>query len=128
MNRQVKFALCSLLLVSIGVCLGYFLNIPGPASGGGRSEQSPDAKLLASAESLDDSTLLGIHRTYYQFTIETAPPATHAIRRVRIEDTSSPLINWREDGSIVWSSNNSAVTFLSSTNNPNFAMTLNINP
>jgi hypothetical protein len=126
MNRRIRISLGCLLLLLLGIGIGHLLSMPGPASGGGRDKRSPDDKWVASASTLEDGSVLGRHRTYCEFMIQTVPPSPRTVRRVTVEDTAVPPIDWREEGSIVWSSNSSAVTFKCDARQTSLEMTLKI--
>jgi len=57
------------------------------------------------------NSVLGPHRTCYEFMIQTPAPAPHAINKMRIDDTAEPPVDWREAAHIAWTTNHSAVTF-----------------
>jgi hypothetical protein len=43
--------------------------------------------------------------------IQTTAPSPRTVRKMRIEDTAQPPIDWREEGTVIWATNSSAVTF-----------------
>jgi len=128
MKRRITILVGCLLLFLIGVAIGHLLSVPVAASGAGQYKRSPDDKLVAFADTLDDGSLLGPHRTYCRLMIQTVPPSPRTIRSARIEDTAVPPIDWREEGSIVWASNSSAVTFKCDARQTSVEMTLKIEP
>jgi hypothetical protein len=113
MKRRIKILAGCTVLFLLGVGLGYLLSVPGPASGVGRYQESPDGKWVASAETLDEGSVLGPHRTYSWLTIQTPPPyhSRGTVRSLRIEDSAVPPIDWRNEGHILWATNSSTVTF-----------------
>jgi hypothetical protein len=128
MKRRIKiFGGCALLFL-LGGGIGYLLRVPWPASGGGQYRESPDGKWQALANTLDDGSVLGPHRRYYEFVIRTPPPASRTVRRMRIEDGTKPPIDWREEGNILWATNSSAVTFKCDARKTSLEITLRIEP
>ena len=127
MKRRIMI-LVGFLLILLGVGIGHLLSLPVAASGAGQYKRSPDDKLVAFADTLDDGSLLGPHRTYCRLMIQTVPPSPRTIRSMRFEDTAVPPIDWREDGSILWASNSSAVTFKCDARQTSLEITLKIEP
>ena len=111
MKRLIKILAGCALLFLLGVGIGYLLRVPFQQGGGLRYQESPDKKWVAFASTLGEGSVVGFHRTYYEFTIQTPQPSPRIVRRLRVEDSDVPQIDWREDGSILWASNSSAVTF-----------------
>ena len=128
MTRHIKILAASLLLLLFGGLIGYILRVPGPASGGGQYQRSPDGKWVAFANTLADGSVLGPHRTYYEFMLQTPPPSPRTVRTLRLEDTVMPPIDWREEGSILWASNSSTVTFKSDVRQTRVEITLRVEP
>lgn len=133
MRRRIKLSLGFLAVFSLGVALGHLLSIPFHLpDGGSNGMPSPDGKMWALANSWTDSPLLGRSRTYSEFLVQTPPPDSKIIRRVRIENSaySTPhvLIDWREDGHIQWTTNGSVVTFSYDGPETSFQMTLKAQP
>lgn len=128
MKRRIKILAGCLLLLLFGGVIGYLLRVPGPASGGGQYQRSPDGKWIAFANTLDDGSVLGPHRTYYEFMIQTPPPSPRTVRTMRLEDTLAPPIDWREEGSILWASNSLTVTFRCDVRGTSLDITLKIEP
>ncbi len=115
-------------LLVIGGVAGWALRTPLPPSGVGQYRDSPDGKWVARAESLSDGPIIGPSRTYGSFTILKSSPRSQAIRRVLLEDTAVPAIDWREDGSILWETNSGSVTFLHAGPNGRLEITLVVPP
>jgi hypothetical protein len=128
MKRRITILAGGALLFLLGVGIGYLLGVPGPASGAGRFQKSPDGKWVAFANTLDDGPVLGRHRTYSKFTIQTSPPSPHTVRSMTVEDSATPPIDWREDGSILWASNSSSVTFKGDARPASLEITLKVLP
>ena len=132
MKRFIKHAIAWFLLFLLGVSLGYFLSRPIRVSAsGGPGPASPNARFWATAFSWHERHLLGHsqNRTYSEFVIQTPPPDSVILRRVRIEDSfQSPSIDWREEGSVQWATNSSAVTFSYDGPKMKFLMILKLEP
>src|ERR1700683_220942 len=113
MKYRIKIIFGCIALLFFGVGLGWLLTFPFPdTGGGGQGNYSPDEKWSADAMTLHDSTILHGKRTFYEFTIRShQTDSVQTVRRVTIEDTASPAIDWREQGRILWATNSSAVTF-----------------
>jgi hypothetical protein len=77
--------------------------------GGGQYRESPDKRFTAQASSLTDRSFFGSERRYYEFTIEAGPP--QRVRRVVIDEPPEGMIGWREQGTIQWAADSSAVTY-----------------
>jgi len=128
MKRRIRILTGSLLLLLLGIGIGHLLSVPGPEGGVGQYKRSPDEKWVASANTMDDGSALGPHRTYSEFLIQTAPPSPRTIRSMRIEDTAVPPIDWREEGSILWATNSSTVTLKFDARQTSLEITLRIEP
>lgn len=128
MNRRIKISFGCLVLLLLGIGVGHLLSVPGPASGTGQFKRSPDGKWVAFANTLDAGSVLGKHRSYCELMIQTAPPSPRTVRRVTVEDTAIPPIDWRNEGSIVWASNSSAATFKCEARQTSLEITLRIEP
>jgi hypothetical protein len=127
-KRRIKILAGCALLFLLGVGVGCLLSVPGPASGGGRSQNSPDGKWAAFANTLDAGSVLGPHHTYSEFMIQTPPPSPRTVRSMSIEDSVAPPIDWREEGNILWASNSSSVTFKSDARQTSLEITLKMLP
>jgi hypothetical protein len=129
MKRRIKILAGCTVLFLLGVGLGYLLTVPVPASGVGQYQESPDGKWVASAETLDEGSVLGPHRTYSWLTIQTPPPSRGTVRSVRIEDSAEPwTIDWRNERHILWATNRSTVTFKCDARQTTMEITLKIAP
>jgi len=128
MKRQIKIVAVCLTFLCFGGVIGYLLRVPYPATGGGQSQRSPDGKWVAFANTLSDGSVLGPHRTYYEFMIQTPPPAPRTVRTMRLEDTVAEPIDWREEGKILWASNSSTVAFKCDERKTRMEITLRIEP
>ena len=132
MKRRSKIIFGGLLLFSVGLLagigVGHLLSLQCVPSGSGQYKRSLDEKWVAFANTLEDGSVLGAHRTYCEFMIQTVPPNPRTVRRVTMEDTAVPPIDWREEGNISWASNSSAVTFTCDARQTRLEVTLKIEP
>src|ERR1035437_9300856 len=99
MKRLIKILAGCALLFLLGVGIGYLLRVPFQQGGGLRYQESPDKKWVAFASTLGEGSVVGFHRTYYEFTIQTPQPSPRIVRRLRVEDSDVPQIDCREDRS-----------------------------
>ncbi len=77
--------------------------------GGGQYRESFDKKLTASVSTMADRFFFGGERHYYEFEIEAG--FRQQIRRIVIDEPPEGMIDWREEGSIEWLADSSAVTY-----------------
>lgn len=124
MKRYIKtLAGCGLIFL-FGIAIGYVLRTPIPQGGAGRDQESPDKKWRASAATMEVGTIYGTTHTYYEFVVQPATPARNGVRNLKIEDNMERPIDWREEGSIKWETNSSAVTFQCDANERSLQVTL----
>lgn len=116
-------ALLLLLLVGAGG-VGYVLGRPFPEDGGGQSRRSPDGKWVAHATTRSERSVVGGARRFSELRIDTGAPAARTVRRMVIEDTAEPAMDWRIEGEVFWARNSSAVTFKCVTGKANLEVTL----
>jgi hypothetical protein len=127
MNRRLILiaagALLLLLLVAAGA-VGYLLNRPFPGEGGGQTRNSPDGRWVALATTRHEYSVMGGSRTYSELKIETPAPAPRIVRKMIIQDTAEPTIDWRQEGEIFWTRNSASVTFKCVTGKANLEIVL----
>jgi hypothetical protein len=124
--RLVLITVCVFLLMLLGVggWVGYSMGQPYASEGGGQTRRSPDGKYVAHANTRTEKTRLGHSRRYSELKIETASPSPQLVRRMVVEDTAEPAMDWRIEGEVFWSRNSSAVTFKCVTGKANFEVSL----
>ena len=125
MSRRIIFvaACLVLLLVVCGIgAAGYLLGKPFQGAGGGQSRPSPDGKYVAHAFSSEEWSVLGGTRRFSDLWVEAKGPQGGTVRRMRVEDTAKPGIDWRIEGEVFWS-RNGAVTFKAVTGKANLDVT-----
>src|SRR5687767_2412469 len=127
MSRRVILILgCAvflLLLLGAGG-VGYLLGRPFQGDGGGQSRPSPDGKWLAHARTSTERSVVGGTRRFSELSIVTAGSSPQVVRKMIIEDTAEPAMDWRIEGEVFWARNSSAVTFKCVTGKANLAVTL----
>ena len=102
MSRRIVFiAICVvLLLVVSGIATaGYMLGRPFQGGAGGQSRPSPDGRYVAHAFSTEEWSVLGGKRRYSDLWVE-AKGKGGTVRRMRVEDTAEPGIDWRIEGEV----------------------------
>ena len=127
MNRRWIFVVgcVVLLLLVVGIgAVGYFLGRPFPTTGGFQYKRSPDGKWVGYATSLSEWSVLGGKRHYSELRVDSEGGGGKTIRRMEIEDTAEPGIDWRIEGEVFWSRNSSAVTFKAVTGKANLEVTM----
>lgn len=82
-KRFVKFG-GALLLVLMSAILGYLVGIPLPVTGGGQFKESPDKMWIAAVLTQDYCPILGVRRTYYNFTITSTSEPKDVIRKLSL--------------------------------------------
>ena len=75
----------------------------------GRALVSPDKRFLARATSTYGPRFSRLSTCCYEFVVEDR--AGKRLQYVEVPVPRDELINWRLEGSIIWSSDNSSVTF-----------------
>jgi hypothetical protein len=106
-NKVIIFAVLTVLLLGAA---GYrFLQVLPYPMGGGQYKESPNKQFTAHASSLTDRSFFGGERRYYEFTIEAGPRGS--IRRLVIDEPPEGMIEWRDEGTIQWAADGSAVTY-----------------
>jgi hypothetical protein len=126
MNRRFLFlALCiGLLMVVCAIAaLGYLAGRPFQLESGGQSRPSPDGKWVAHAFSREEWSLLGGTTRFSELRVEAKGPNGSTVRRMRVEDTAEPGIDWRIEGEVFWNRHSSAVTFKAVTGKANLDVT-----
>ena len=113
-----------LLLLSVGGVAGYYLGKPFPGDGGGQSRRSPDGKWMAYATTMTEHSALGGQRRFSELRIDTPAPSPKTVRRMIIEDTAEPAMDWRIEGEVFWARKSSSVTFKCVTGKANLEVTL----
>lgn len=124
--RLVLIAICVFLLTLLGLggWVGYSMGQPYKSEGGGQTRRSPDGKYVAHASTRTEKSRIGGARRYSELKIETATATPQIVRRMVVEDTAEPAMDWRIEGDVFWSRNSSAVTFKCVTGKANFEVTL----
>jgi hypothetical protein len=125
MNRRILFvAVCvGLALVVCGIAgAGYLVGRPFAGAAGGQSRPSPDGRFIAHAFSSEEWSVLGGKRRFSDLWVEAKGPKGGTVRRMRVEDTAEPGIDWRIEGEVFWS-RNGAVTFKAVTGKANLDVT-----
>lgn len=104
------FIVITILAVLLMLAAGYrfFQVLPYPM-GGGQLKESPDKRFTAHASSLTDRYFFGGERSYYEFTIEAEP--RQRVRHIVIDAPPEGMIGWRNQGTIQWAADSSAVTY-----------------
>jgi hypothetical protein len=106
-----KCIIIFLVLVAVlFLAAGYrFVQVLPYPMGGGQYKESPDKRFTAHASSLTDRSFFGGERRCYEFTIETGP--RQRVRRLVIDEPPEGMIGWRDEGTIQWAADSSAVTY-----------------
>ena len=125
-RRVILIVACGLLLVLLSTAgaVGYVLKIQFRSGGGGQSRNSPSGNWVAHAITFHERTLLGPRRHFSELRIDTAGPSPRTIRKMVIEDTAEPTIDWRQEGEIFWNRSSSSVTFKCVTGKANLEINL----
>ena len=113
----------SLLLVA-GAWIGFTLAQPSEPVGGGQSRPSPDGRWVAHARTMSQGSVLAGPRRFSELRIDTAGSGPRVVRRMVIEDTAEPAMDWKIEGDLFWSKNSSSVTFKCVTGKANLEVTL----
>ncbi len=127
MNRRTFLIIAGVLLVLVVVlgavgAAGYLINKPFRSEASGQHRPSPDRKWVAHAVTFNERTLFGPRRRFSELRLETA--GSEVVRRMVIEDTAEPFVDWRIEGEVFWSRNSSAVTFKCVTGKASLDITL----
>ncbi|MGZ8939457.1 MAG: hypothetical protein ACXW32_09635 [Limisphaerales bacterium] len=117
------FVVVSLLMLA-GGWIGYVLAQPSEAVGGGQSRPSPDGRWVAHARTMSEGSVVGGTRRYSELRIDTAGSGPQVVRRMVIEDTAEPAMDWKIEGDVYWSKNSASVTFKCVTGKANLEVTL----
>lgn len=112
------------LLMLAGGSIGYVLAQPSEAVGAGQSRPSPDGKWVAHARTMSERSVLRGARRYSELRIDTAGSGPQVVRRMVIEDTAEPAMDWKIEGDVYWSKNSASVTFKCVTGKANLEVTL----
>jgi hypothetical protein len=113
-----------LVLLLVAGSAGYLIARPFSSDPGGQSRPSPDTKWIAHARSFQQGTLFGPKRNFFELKVESSGPTPQLVRRMVIEDTAAPSVDWRIEGEVFWNRNSSAVTFKCVTGKANLEITL----
>ena len=114
MSRRVTFIIAGalvLLVLLVAGAAGYLLRTPFRSDGGGQTRNSPDKRWVAYATSFKEWSLTGGSRRFSELRIDSVAPAGETVRKMVIEDTAEPAVDWTQEGEIFWSKNSAAVTF-----------------
>ena len=125
-RRAALIAVCLLILSLLGggAWAGLFLTRASAKALGGQSRHSPDRKYVAYATTVTEGAILGKKRRYSELRIDTPSPSSQTVRRMVIEDTAEPSMDWRIEGEVFWTKNSSSVTFKCVTGKANLEITL----
>jgi hypothetical protein len=114
MSRRVIYiiagALVALVLLVAGTA-GYLMGKSFRTDSGGQTRNSPDKRWVAHATNFKEWSLTGGSRRFSELRIESATKAGQIVRKMVIEDTAEPAVDWTQEGEIFWSRNSAAVTF-----------------
>lgn len=110
------------MVLGIGTA-GYLVGRPFPGGGGGQERRSPDGKWVAYAQSLSEWSVIGGTREYSELRVDDGRGGG-TVRRMLIEDTAVPGIDWRLEGEVFWARNSASVTFKCVTGKANLEVTL----
>lgn len=127
MSRRIVFvAVCAvLLLVVSGIAgAGYLMGRPFAGEAGGQSRPSPDGKWVAYAWSTSEWSVLGGTRRFSELRVEARGRNGGTVRKMRVEDTAEPGIDWRMEGEVFWNRSSSAVTFKAVTGKANLEVVM----
>ena len=113
-----------LCLLGAGAWAGHFLTRTSEKPLGGQSRPSPDRKYVAYATTVTEGALVGKNRRYSELRIDTPALTPQTVRRMVIEDTAEPAMDWRIEGEVFWTKNSSSVTFKCVTGKANLEITL----
>ena len=113
-----------LCLLGTGAWAGHLLTRTSADALGGQSRTSPDKKYVAHAVTVTEGSVFGKKRRYSELRIDTPVPPVQTVRRMIIEDTAEPAMDWRIEGEVFWSRNSSSVTFKCVTGKANLEITL----
>lgn len=121
---MIAVGLVVLLLLGVGGWVGYALGQPAEPVGGGQSRPSPDGKWVAHARTMTEGSTLGGSRRFSELRIDSVGKAPQVVRRMVIEDTAEPAMDWKIEGDVFWSRTSASVTFKCVTGNANLEVTL----
>ncbi|HEX7861327.1 MAG TPA: hypothetical protein VF773_13425 [Verrucomicrobiae bacterium] len=126
MKRIFWIALCAVvfLIFAAGGTVVYALQKPSTKAAGGQSRPSPDRQWVAHATTVEESAPIGKRRRFSELRIDSAGPSPKTVRRMVIEDTAEPAMDWRIEGEVFWAKNSASVTFKCVTGKANLEMTL----
>ena len=120
----VAVGLVVALLLVAGGWVGFALAQPSEAAGGGQSRPSPDGRWVAHARTMSQKSLLAGSRRFSELRIDTSGSGPRVVRRMVIEDTAEPPMDWKIEGDLFWSKNSASVTFKCVTGKANLEVTL----
>ena len=126
-SRRAGLIIIGVLILSLlggGAWAGHFLTRTSAKPLGGQSRPSPDRKYVAYATTVTEGAILGKKRRYSELRIDTPAPSPQTVRRMVIEDTAEPAMDWRIEGEVFWTKNSSSVTFKCVTGKANLEITL----
>ena len=111
MKRPTKlFPLLLFVAIFAAVLVGSaLLRLTTFGEGAGQSAQSPDKKFTARAISMTRKRILGTPEYYYEFSVETG--SSQILQRIEVNPPGGISMDWRTNGKIAWSPDNSFVTF-----------------
>jgi hypothetical protein len=120
----ITLGLLILCLLGAGAWAGHILTRTSEKPLGGQSRPSPDRKYVAYATTVTEGAVLGKKRRYSELRIDMPAPSSQTVRRMVIEDTAEPAMDWRIEGEVFWTKNSSSVTFKCVTGKANLEITL----
>jgi len=127
MSRRVILIVACLMILFVVFAagtVGYLIKMSFHTVDGGQHHKSPGGQWVAHAVTFHERTLFGLRRHFSELRIDTAEPSPRTLRKMVIEDTALPFIDWRQEGEIFWNRSGSAVTFKCVTGKANLEITL----
>jgi hypothetical protein len=103
-----KSVLIIVVILLVGTLIRFF-QVASASIGGGRSAESPDKRYTADASFFHEKGFWGGTNNGYEFTVKTAEG--RRVQHIVMDEPPQGMINWRDDGSIQWTSNSSSVTY-----------------
>jgi hypothetical protein len=108
-NKKAVIIIVVISVLLLGASYRFVQLLPYPI-GGGQFRESTDKRYTAHASSMTNRYYWGGERRYYEFIIEAGP--RQRIRRIVIDEPPEGMIDWRNEGTIQWAADSSAVTFI----------------
>ncbi len=126
MSRRATLIIVSALLLVLLAAgtIGYLVRTPFRSNGSGQSRNSPDRKWTAYATTFEEWSVQGGTRRFSELRIDSATKSGQTVRKMILEDTAVPSINWSQEGDVFWAKNSSQVTFKCVTGKANLEISM----